>query len=176
VIAVRSEADLGISRAELATLQCEQFAHDQRNHWDIACLSRADRLKHYGLHFAKYVGRLARGPRERISLERTVIDTALINLSAANVLHQRLDQAERLDQGMGSELDPLGTLADAAGRFADACEKIDHLEDFFPIARSANEDVLRWVLAVSIAFKIDLLGAIRSRRVELADRQFFIVD
>ena len=48
------------SRGEgLLRLQREQYRHDQRNHSDIACLAKSERLKHYGLHFAKYVGRLA---------------------------------------------------------------------------------------------------------------------
>src|SRR5258707_1695287 len=75
---------------DLLRLQREQYAHDRRNHSDILHLSKSDRLKHYGLHFAKYVGRLARGTEEQKSLERTVVDTFLVCLSAANTLHQEL--------------------------------------------------------------------------------------
>jgi len=67
-------------------------------------------------------------------------------------------------------------LADAAGRFADACEKIDHLEEFLPIARSANQDVLAWALAISEERELDLRASIKARRAELSDRQFYITD
>ena len=58
------------SAVELAQLQREQYVHDQRNHFDIICLPKPDRLKHYGLHFAKYVGRLARGDFDLIAVGR----------------------------------------------------------------------------------------------------------
>ena len=169
-------ADLNLSAAELAQLQREQYVHDQRNHFDIICLPKPDRLKHYGLHFAKYVGRLARGDFEIQSVERTVTDTALVCLSAANTLHQRLDKSERTKQVLDLQIDMMRPLADAAGRFADACEKIDHLEDFLPIARRANEDILKWILAVAGERQLDLQAAIRARRGELAERQFYIAN
>ncbi len=178
MLSVKANVDVGISLADLATLQREQFRHDQRNHSDIACLSKPDRLKHYGLHFAKYVGRLARGPQEKIGLDRTVTDTALVCLSAANVLHQRLEVSDVLQRpaSMSLQIDPMRPLADAAGRFADACEKIDHLEDFLSMAKLANEDVLWWALAIASERKLDILEAIRGRRRELAERQFFVTD
>ena len=43
--------------------QKAQYRHDKRNHFDILSRHKIDRLKHYGLHFAKYTGRLARGER-----------------------------------------------------------------------------------------------------------------
>lgn len=66
--------------------------------------------------------------------------------------------------------------ADAAGRFADACEKIDHLEDFLTIARSANQDILRWVLDAALECGLDLRRAIKKRRAELAARAFYVAD
>jgi hypothetical protein len=160
----------------MALLQREQHRHDQRNHSDIACLPKSDRLKHYGLHFAKYVGRLARGDVEVHSVERTITDTTLICLSAANTLHQRLDASDLTAKVRNLQIDLIRPLADAAGRFADACEKIDHLEDFLTIARSANEDILRWILAVSEERQIDLSVSIKTRRSELAAKQFYIAD
>ncbi len=164
---------LKLSAVELAKLQGEQYLHDQRNHSDIFCLPKPDRLKHYGLHFAKYVGRLARGDFEIQSVERTITDAALVCLSAANTLHQRLDKSERTKQVSDLQIDMMRPLADAAGRFADACEKIDHLEDFLSIARRANEDVLNWILAVAEERQLDLQASIRARRSELAERQFY---
>jgi hypothetical protein len=74
------------------------------------------------------------------------------------------------------QLDPIIPLADAAGRFADACEKIDHLEEFLPIARTAIEDILEWTLSIAAERNLNLHESIRNRRKELADRQFYIAD
>lgn len=158
---------------DLLRLQCEQHVHDQRNHSDILSLSKNDRLKHYGLHFSKYVGRLARGADETKSAERTVVDTFLVSLSAANTLHQNLATLT-FSVDAKPQIDPVYVLADAAGRFADACEKIDHLEEFVSLARKANSDLMLWVLSISSERHIDLETAIRDRRRELAARQFYI--
>ena len=165
-----------LSTEDVAQLQREQYRHDQRNHGDIACLPKTDRLKHYGLHFAKYVGRLARADFEVHSVEKTIVDTTLICLSAANTLHQRLNAMLPTEKERTRQIDMVRPLADAAGRFADACEKIDHLEEFLPIARSANQDVLAWALAISEERELDLRASIKVRRAELADRQFYITD
>jgi hypothetical protein len=161
------------SSADLLRLQQEQHRHDCRNHADIHSLHKTERLKHYGLHFCKYVGRLARGAEEQKSVERTLTDTFLVCLSAANTLHQNLstvgDTAARRETN-----DLVYSLADAAGRFADACEKIDHLEDFTEMARRANLDVLSWTLHVADERKIDLEGALNRRRGELRDRAFYV--
>ncbi len=163
-----------LTSADLIRLQQEQFRHDQRNHSDIWCLAKPDRLKHYGLHFAKYVGRVARGADESKSVERTIVDTALVCLSAANVLHQHLQHKD--PERLSSQIDPLRNFANAAGRFADACEKIDHLEEFLTIARSANDEVLSWVVTAASERQFDLEEGIRQRRKELAARQFYIAD
>lgn len=155
-------------------LQQDQFAHDQRNHSDITCLHKNDRLKHYGLHFAKYVGRLARGSSESISTERTIIDCTLVSLSAANTLYQNLSEVVVLDAGALKGAEPLLAFADAAGRFSDACEKIDHMEEFIEIARTANIDIFRWVLEQAAASQLSLSAEITKRRQALAERQFFI--
>ena len=165
-----------LSSNELPRLQCEQFHHDQRNHFDILCLPKPDRLKHYGLHFAKYVGRLARGTAEPKSQKQTIVDALLISLSAANTLHQdlasiRVETIRRTDQ-----IDPLLVFADAAGRFADACEKLDHLEDSFALARNANIDILHWLITTADELQFDLVGALCERRTELAARQFYVTE
>lgn len=163
-----------LTAGELGELQTEQFRHDQRNHSDIICLSKSDRLKHYGLHFAKYVGRLARDDASKTPI-RTLTDTALVALSAANTLHQRLGD-ETFENPIDLGSDALRPLADAAGRFADACEKIDHLEEFLDIARTANLDVVRWTLAYASMHQSDLRALISERRKELATRQFYVRD
>lgn len=164
-----------LTSTDLGRLQREQHTHDMRNHFDIVSLHKTDRLKHYGLHFAKYVGRLARESAEIKSVERTLVDASLVNLSAANTLHQDLSK-EVFEIASGPQLDPLRTLADAAGRFADACEKIDHLEEFLPIAKVANRDIVNWMMCAADERCFDLASAIRTRRKELALRHFYIED
>jgi hypothetical protein len=147
-----------------------------RNHFDIISLHKTDRLKHYGLHFAKYVGRLAREFTEPKPVERTLVDTLLVSLSAANTLHQDLSRENCFLSSNTKEVDSWHTFADAAGRFADACEKIDHIEEFVPLARRANADIVSWIVNTATHRGLDLQSAIFSRRAELAARQFYIQD
>ena len=116
--------------------QQAQHEHDLKNHFDILSLSRLDRLKHYGLHFAKYAGRLARGDAEAKSRSETLTDAFLVALSAANALNQALPDVS--DEAADGEAHSDLAFTDQAGRFADACEKIDHLEEFRTIALDAN--------------------------------------
>ena len=165
-----------LSPIALPRLQREQFHHDKRNHSDIVCLPKPDRLKHYGLHFAKYVGRFARGSAEPKSEKQTLVDALLVSLSAANTLHQDLASVGVETPRRTDQIDPLRVFADAAGRFADACEKLDHLEDSFALARSANIDILHWLIATADERQLDLVGALYERRKELAQRQFYVTD
>jgi hypothetical protein len=160
--------------SDVANLQRTQYAHDMRNHFDILSLHKADRLKHYGLHFAKYVGRLARESADPKPAERTLVDAMLVGLSAANTLHQDLSKEDFGTSRSLDQVDPLRGFADASGRFADACEKIDHLEEFLPIARTANRDVLAWLIHQANERGLDLVRAVQTRRKELADRHFYI--
>src|SRR4051794_30664444 len=109
MVSIPSAHDLGV-------MQCAQHSHDMRNHFDILALHKNERLKHYGLHYAKYVGRLARGKAEPKPIERTVVDTLLVALSAANTLHQDIRKANIPVDLAGGDLFPV--FADAAGRFA----------------------------------------------------------
>src|SRR5882757_6800749 len=96
---------------QLRQLQQDQHTHDRRNHSDIWSLHKAERLKHYGLHFSKYVGRLARGAAEPKSVTRTITDTFLINLSAANTLCQDLGPEVFSVQPFGPQVDDLRPFA-----------------------------------------------------------------
>jgi hypothetical protein len=111
-------------------------------------------LKHYGLHFAKYVGRLVRESAETKPVERTLVDTLLVSLSAANTLHQDLSKENCFVSDVSDQVDPWRTFADAAGRFADACEKIDHMEEFVPMARKANADIMNWLITAAATVSI----------------------
>jgi hypothetical protein len=163
-----------VSQPALLQMQRDQYAHDLRNHFDILSLHKADRLKHYGLHYAKYVGRLARGAHEPKPVARTITDAFLVNLSAANTLAQDFSKELRLGTRSQPQVDELRVLADAVGRFADACEKIDHLEDFASLARTANRDIATWLLIAASERDMDIEWAIGERRHELATRHFYI--
>ena len=156
---------------DLREQQRIQYQHDLSNHLDILSLPRVDRLKHYGLHFAKYAGRLARGNAEIKTVQETLVDSFLVALSAANVLNQALPQ---IDFSISRTcLDT--TFTDYSGRFADACEKIDHLEEFRDTALQANLKILEWVIDRSHQHEIDLLSLVETRRQQLASRLVFNV-
>lgn len=159
-------------RDELLIMQQEQFAHDRRNHSDVIFLGKTDRLKHYGLHYAKYVGRLVR-PGERFPLARTVVDTVLVCLSTANTLSQNLGATQLPDPTAGYLRDRVSDLAESSGRFADGCEKTDHLEPFLDQLVQANVDILAWALRTAYAEDLDVCDMVASRRTELAERAFF---
>jgi len=156
---------------DFSALQASQQGHDLQNHFDILALHKMERLKHYGLHFAKYVGRLARGSREPKSPEQTATDAFLVVLSTANTLNQRLSTLD-LEQRVGPS-DILLEFASAAGRFADACEKMDHLEEFRELANVANRDILKVILSLGDHLNVDLVAAITARRRELYERQAY---
>ena len=155
----------------MRTRQQAQYEHDLRNHFDILSLSRLDRLKHYGLHFAKYAGRFARGDAEVKSRKQTLVDAFLVALSAANALNQILPDAE--DRQAGGELPTDLTFTDQAGRFADACEKIDHLEEFRTIALDANAALLDWIVRSAAVEGLDLDALVDGRRLQLARRPVY---
>jgi hypothetical protein len=151
--------------------QQAQYEHDLKNHFDILSLSRLDRLKHYGLHFAKYAGRFARGEAEVKGRSETLVDAFLVALSAANALNQALPHVD----GGPAEKDAPSDLAftDHAGRFADACEKIDHLEDFRTIALNANAALVEWIVRSAAADGLDLDALVEERRRQLARRPVY---
>lgn len=150
-----------------------QYEHDLHSHFDILSLSRMDRLKHYGLHFAKYAGRFARGDAELKSRIETLTDAFLVVLSAANALNQTL-----ADVSDAHGDDPPSDLAftDQAGRFADACEKIDHLEEFRSIALDANASLANWIVRSAMVSGLDLDELVTERRKQLAQRAVYAPD
>jgi len=156
---------------QMRTRQQAQHEHDLRNHFDILSMSRLDRLKHYGLHFAKYAGRFARGSEEAKSRPETLVDAFLVTLSAANALNQILPD---VDNVLGSQEAPSDlAFTDQAGRFADACEKIDHLEDFRTIALNANAALVEWIMSSAIVTGLNLDALIDERRRQLARRPVY---
>lgn len=159
---------------QMRTRQQDQQDHDLRNHFDILSLSRPDRLKHYGLHFAKYAGRFARGSVEAKSRTETLVDAFLVALSAANALNQALPEVDFV-KGNREEPSDLA-FTDQAGRFADACEKIDHLEDFRTIALDANAALVAWIVRSATVAGLDLDALVDERRQQLARRPVYATE
>lgn len=151
--------------------QQAQYEHDLQNHFDILSLSRLNRLKHYGLHFAKYAGRFARGNKESKSRTETLIDALLVALSAANALNQVLSNDD-VTHAAGEAPSDLA-FTDQAGRFADACEKIDHLEEFRTIALDANAALMEWIVRNAVVEGLDLDALIDERRRQLSRRPVY---
>lgn len=151
--------------------QRAQYEHDLQNHFDILSMSRLDRLKHYGLHFAKYAGRFARGDAEVKTRKETLVDAFLVVLSAANALNQALPDVENGQPIVEAPSNLAFT--DQAGRFADACEKIDHLEEFRAIALAANAALSEWIIRSAASGGFDLDNLVDERRRQLARRRVY---
>lgn len=113
----------------LDRLQREQFEHDETYHREISRLSVQDRLRHMALHFAKYAGQLWGSSLTESARSRTVTDVLIIATSVANILNLRL--AERAyESETDVAVDFRLRLSVLAGEFANACEKLDHLEAY----------------------------------------------
>ena len=161
---------------QIARQQIEQHRHDLRNHFDVAALPRIERLKHYALHFAKYAGRIARD-QDGSDLERTLVDSFLIGLSAANALKLKLSGEDLATFAASSSSQRLLEIyMDAVGRFAEASEKSDHLEDFMDLARSANRAILRIVADEADKRNIDLLSLAQRKRLQISANNFLASD
>lgn len=135
-------------------LQKRQQEHDKEHHRDIYTLPYPDRMDHYVLHFSKYVGRLARDYADEetheAQLEKTLADSFIVSLAAANTLN--LDLQAQLEEMFGlnaggvaewgrkldSTDDQMGSeeiqdwlfrrMAIPAGSMSNAMESLDHME------------------------------------------------
>lgn len=138
----------------LLDLQKRQIEHDKEHHQDIYTLPYPERMNHYVLHFSKYVGRLSRDyadeERREEQLEKTLADSFIVALAAANTLN--LDLQAELEEIFGleadgvaewaEELDPADDpmdseevqewlfqrMATPTGRMSNAMESLDHME------------------------------------------------
>lgn len=161
---------------QISRQQVEQYRHDIRNHFDIAAMPRLERLKHYALHFAKYAGRIARD-EDGSDFERTLVDTFLIGLSAANALKikpEDLRVADAVREPKAQTL--LKEYADIVGRFAEACEKSDHLEDFLEIARVAIVKIIELSITEASSRGIDLFDLAERKRRIIAANNFLVAE
>ena len=166
-------------------MQQLQAQHDTKYHQDIAVLDTQSRLRHLTLHFGKYSGRLARARdleegKLRSQLEKTLTDTFIIALSAANVLNLNLD--EIMKKNVGSSLiseyptDSITSLEKIREKtmyglvigqsdLAKALESMDHVEEgtHRTILESGVIEITKTVLKGSKMMKMDLVNETLSR-------------
>lgn len=193
---VENSGEMTFAEALLA-LQWNQLNHDERYHKDIVRLPVADRMKHFALHVAKYVGYFAEAiDSEGVALfERTLVDGFIISLAAANTLNLDLGQAlscqaisesgslATLRRKLADELFPSGNdairflkeLARRSSRLAKACESLDHVEShpFREAMLSGVTDVFTLLLAESWVLDIDLVEKARLRIRDIEPKNIF---
>lgn len=93
----------------LFELQLGQKKHDEQFHRDIFFLSHQERFKHVAFHFGKYSARIARilkqseqgKPIDNLAVQRTLIDSSLMILNAAEIFN--LDLAKELAPKLGPQ-------------------------------------------------------------------------
>jgi hypothetical protein len=143
-------------------LQWAQLKHDEIYHRDIAILPIGERMKHFALHFTKYVGYLAEAidSGDDRSFERPLVDAFVISLASANALHldlgktlasaeTRIDTLEKLGLVLADQLNHpqrddlwlLKQFARHSGKLAKACESLDHVESH-PFRETMVDSVL----------------------------------
>lgn len=179
----------------ITDLQWAQHRHDEAYHRDIAILPVATRMKHFALHFAKYVGALVEARRrgDEAAYTRLLTDTFIISLAAANAVALNLEDVAKRHKEKGSLID-LGVaiaaskeraagfgdelvseLAVRVGQLAKACESLDHVEDYpFRPAMQAAVTAIFEIVAVEAAVRqIDLAKASNERLAGVEGKHMF---
>jgi len=147
-----------------------QQKHDIENHFDIVSSTRIDRVKHYALHYAKYVGRMFR-ENESKHITQTLTDSLLVSLSAANALNQSLWIEPNL--GLDHESFDAQIYADYSGIFADSAEKIDHMESFLEAMKGSNYRLFWLAFQALQRSDVDPVNQINKRRIEISKRAVY---
>jgi len=198
----RIESKVGDSREmtlaeNLLALQWNQLNHDELYHKDIVRLSVPDRMKHFALHMAKYVGYFAEAmdSQDSVLFERTLVDAFIISLASANTLN--LDLGHELSCQAVSACDSLTTfrvrlaaeffpggddairflkeLARRSSRLAKACESLDHVESypFRDSMMSSVIDIFKLLFAECSVLGIDLAEKVKSRFQAIEPKSIF---
>jgi hypothetical protein len=182
---------------QLLALQWAQLKHDELCHRDILLLPVADRMKHFALHMAKYVGYVAEAidTSDEQRLERTLVDAFIISLASANTLgldlgdalarpHRArveglkalgLELANELGQREGDSIWLLKQFARHSGRLAKACESLDHVESypFREEMRASIVNLFKLVAAAASLRHIDLVEKSKGRLEGIEGKNIF---
>jgi hypothetical protein len=182
---------------QLLALQWAQLRHDQFYHSDIVLLPVGQRMKHFALHMAKYVGHIAEALEsgDDALLQRTLVDAFIISLASANTLQLDLGKAfsSRCDSSISTLEDLavklattlkrakgdaswlLRTMAQYTGHLSKACESLDHIEDY-PFRRTmldSARDLFEVVLVEASLRGIDLLEKAAGRIQSIEGKHLF---
>lgn len=187
-----------VDSSGLLDLQKRQQEHDKDYHRDIFTLPYPGRMNHYVHHFSKYVGRLSRDyPDEETrtkQLEKTVADSFIVGLAAANTLN--LDLQEVLSREFGLNGDDVATMAmeldkeegkmdfeelqhwlfkevsTPTGRMADAMESLDHMEpmDTREILEDGTIELVSTLLVASEHLGADIEKLVTDRWSEIEEK------
>lgn len=182
---------------KLLDLQKRQREHDKEHHHDIYTLPYPDRMNHYVLHFSKYVGRLSREYADQDTrmeqLEKTLADSFIVALAAANTLN--LDLEVQLEEmfGTGAEslaewaesLDPakdpmdsgevqdwlFQRMASPTGSMSNAMESLDHMEPINTreLLEEETVEIVSDLLIASENLGIDLEALLDDRWTEIEE-------
>lgn len=182
---------------ELIDLQKRQQEHDRGHHRDIYTLPYPDRMNHYVLHFSKYVGRISRDygdeERQQEQLEKTLADSFIVGLAAANTLN--LDLQEELEEmfgleesglaGWAEQLNPADDTMDLdelqdwwfrrmaapTGRMSNALESLDHMEpiNVREILEEETVEIISNLLIVSDSLPSDFQEILDERWTEIEE-------
>lgn len=143
-------------------LQAEQFGTDKDTATCVIKMSVQNAMKHMGLRFTRHAGELASGDKARDDIMSDILIGAL---TVSNVLGIRLSE----QAGIMTHIDgnPIFNVAISAGEFANACEKLDHLEDY-PFRESMIRETVKHAnIAMTNAGSRDLESMIKERREKL---------
>jgi hypothetical protein len=181
-----------VAAKSLQELQVAQRNHDHLFHRDVFHLSSPERVKHYCLHFAKYVGRIARETGEGTELKRTLqatlTDAMIISLAFSDVLNVDLDG--QLEEAFGNRAKPglegwvavidsgkkpmgLSEIrsyafergASATGELCKVAESLDHIESLEPRSLLL-EGLVAWLAVILVCahhLQFDLVAAVEAR-------------
>ena len=177
----------------LSEIQWMQLKHDERYHKEITVLPVADRMKHFALHFAKYLGYFSEAIDSENSLlyERALTDAFIISVASANTLNLDLHAALKTgetgfsERGENTDLplapcvgEPMSFLKQVArhcGRLAKSCESLDHVEAY-PFREQMASSILelfRLVVAESSVREIDLAETAKTRLDAIESKSIF---
>jgi hypothetical protein len=181
---------------QLLALQWAQLKHDELYHKEITLLPVADRMKHFALHMAKYLGYFVDAiDTDSDRFERTLVDAFIITLASANTLNFDLGKALGWQENaapvnfkaFGIELATqcfprsedkiwfLKQFARHCGRLAKACESLDHIEShpFREAMLASVLDMFKLFVAEGTAHQIDLINGAKERLRSVETKNIF---
>ncbi len=181
----------------LIDLQKSQYKHDKEHHQDIFNISYPDRMNHYVLHFSKYVGRFSEEYSDehelREHLEKTLSDSFIVALAAANTLNLDIYQQMQQRHGIDAEtpervaeqlnqLDEINNIKDIqqwlfrelampAGEMANAMESLDHMEpmDVRQVLEEETMNIIEYILIASDLMSVDVGSLVEDRWTKIEE-------